>query len=101
MTQEAYDEVMLNMVLMNLNRVFAGRDAISSKTGMCAMGMTGSHLNVKIGSDYAVSIPYSDIASVEMGVSSERGYGALIVNTKSGYGYSIRLDDNELCDLKG
>lgn len=96
MTQEAYDEVSLGMVMANLKRIFGERDTISSKSGMCIMTKTSNHLNVKIGSDYAMSIPFRNIASIETCVSSERGYGVVIVNTKAGYAYSIKLDSDEL-----
>lgn len=92
MTQEAYDEITLNMAMMNLRRLFGKRDAIYSKDGLCRMLMTGKHLSIRFSNDVAISIPYRDILTVEMSYSTERDYGLVIISTKAYYSYSIRLD---------
>lgn len=96
MTQEAYDEVMLGMVMMNLKRLFGKRDAIYSKDRLCRMLMTGKHLSIRLLNDVAISIPYRDILTVDMSYSAERDYGLVIITTKAYYSYSIRLDKDEL-----
>lgn len=92
MTQEAYDEVTLGMVMMNLNSLFRKRDALYSKDGLCRMLMTGKHLSIRFSDDIAISIPYRDILNVEMSYSAERDYGLVVISTKAYYSYSIRLD---------
>ena len=92
MTQEAYDEITLNMAMMNLRRLFGKRDAIYSKNGICMMMMRENHLNIRLSDDVAMNIPYKDILTVEMSYSAERDYGVIVINTKAYYAYSIRVD---------
>ena len=92
MTQDAYDEITLNMVMMNLRRLFGKRDAIYSKNGICMMMMGKNHFNIRLSDDVAMNIPYRDILTVEMSYSTERDYGLVVISTKAYYSYSIRLD---------
>lgn len=92
MTQEAYDEVILGVVMMNLNSLFRKRDALYSKDGLCRMLMTEKHLSIRFSDDVAISIPYRDILDVNMSYSAERDYGLVVINTKAYYSYSIRLN---------
>lgn len=94
MMQEAYDEIMLNMVMANLRRLFGKRDTIYSKNSisMMMMMMGKNHLNIRLSDDVAMNIPYKNILRVEMSYSAERDYGVIIINTKAYYAYSMRVD---------
>lgn len=92
MTQEAYDEITLNMVMANLRRLFGKRDTIYSKNGICMIMMGKNHLNIRLSDDVAMNIPYKNILRVEMSYSAERDYGLIIINTKAYYAYLVRVD---------
>lgn len=92
MTQEAYDEITLNMVMANLRRLFGKRDTIYSKNSISMMMMGKNHLNIRLSDDVAMNIPYKNILRVEMSYSAERDYGVIIINTKAYYAYSMRVD---------
>lgn len=89
MMLEAYEEVRKNLLMKKIDEVFRGLECVSSFGGNVLIFRHSKHLNFKLCNNMLISVPYDDISEVkEVEMSGGRG---MLVTTKSGYEYCVRI----------